>query len=171
MRGFTILETLISTLIFSIIVIALGLGIIAGKNSLFTSDVPTQLRQNVLFAVVSMSRELRQTTPSKTNIGSSTSSSSISFQIPHDNNSDSSLVDTLGNIEWGSSITYARNGANQIIRTQNGASSILSANISTLLFTRPAGEDNIIQIDITSSKTHNSRNWQDSEQAIIKMRN
>lgn len=171
MRGFTILETLISSLIFSIIAIALGLGIVAGKNSLFTSDVPTQLRQNVLFAIISMSRELRQTTPSKTNIGSSTSSNSISFQIPHDNNSDGSLVDTLGNIEWGSNITYARNGANQIIRTQNGISSIITANISTLLFTRPAGEDNIIQIDITAAKTNNTGNWQDSEQAIIKMRN
>jgi len=171
MRGFTILETLISILIFSVIAIALGLGIVAGKNSLFTSDLPTQLRQNLLFGIVSMSRELRQTAPAKTNISSSTSSNSISFQIPHDNNSDGSIVDTLGNIEWGSSITYVLDGTGQIMRTQNGVSSIITANISALQFTRPAGKDNIMQVDISAAKTNSTGNWQDSEQAIIKMRN
>ncbi|MFA5092380.1 MAG: prepilin-type N-terminal cleavage/methylation domain-containing protein [Candidatus Omnitrophota bacterium] len=171
MRGFTILESLISILIFSIITIALGLGVVAGKNSLFTSDVPTQLRQNVLFGIVSMSREIRQTAPAKTNISSDSSSSSITFQIPNDNNSDGSIVDTLGNIEWGTNITYARNGANQIIRTQNGVSSVIAANITALQFSRPAGEDNLIQIDITAQRTNNTGNWQDAEQAIVKMRN
>jgi len=171
MKGFTVFETLISILIFSIITLALGMAVVVGKNSLFSSDVPTQLRQDVLFAILSMNRELRQTTPSKTNIGANSSSSSIAFQIPHDNNGDGQVVDSFGNIEWGTNIVYALNGANQLTRTQAGTTSTISSNISALQFTRPAGKDNIMQIDITAQKANNTGNWQDTEQAIIKMRN
>lgn len=171
MRGFTVFETLISILIFSIITIALGLTVVAGKNALFSNDVPTQLRQNLLFAIVSLSRELRQTAPAKTNIGTNSSSNSITLQIPHDNNGDGSTVDATGNIEWGANITYARNGANQLTRTQAGITSIISSNIWALQFTRPANENNILQIDITAQGANNTGSWQDTEQAIIKMRN
>lgn len=171
MRGFTVFETLVSVLIFSIIAIALGLAVVAGKNALFTNDIPTQLRQNLLFAIVSMSRELRQTTPSKTDIGASSSSNSITFQVPNDNNGDGLVVDAIGNIEWGANITYARNGANELTRTQGGATSVISSNISALQFTRAAGDDNILQIDITAQRANNTGNWQDTEQAVIKMRN
>ncbi len=170
MRGFTVFETLISILIFSIITIALGLTVVAGKNALFTNDIPTQLRQNLLFAITSMDRELRQTAPAKTNLGANSSSSSIRFQIPNDNNGDGLTVDTAGNTEWGTLINYALNG-NLLTRTQAGVTSIISSDISALQFTRPAGKDNILQIDITAQGSNNTGNWQDSEQAIIKMRN
>lgn len=158
-------------LIFSIITVALGLAVVAGKNALFTNDIPTQLRQNLLFAIVSMDRELHQTAPSKTNIGASSSSNSITFQIPHDNNADGLTVDTAGNTEWGTNITYARNGSNQLTHTQAGVTSIISSNISALQFSRPTGQDNILQIDITAQGSNSTGNWQDAEQAIIKMRN
>lgn len=171
MRGFTAFETLVSMLIFSIIAVALGLTVAAGRNSLFTSDIPTQLRQNLLFAIVTMNRELRQTAPSRTDIAASSSANSITFQIPNDNNGDGTVVDTIGNIEWGTTITYARNGANELTRTQGGTTTIVSPNITGLQFSRPAGEDEILQIDITAQKANNSGSWQDSEQARITMRN
>ena len=145
--------------------------VVTSKNALFTTDIPTQLRQNLLFAIISMDRELRQTSPSKTNINASSSSNAITFQIPRDNNGDGYTVDANGNTEWGTNIAYARNGANQLTRTQTGVTSIISSNISALQFTRPAGEDNILQIDITAQGSNNTGNWQDTEQAIIKMRN
>lgn len=171
MRGFTVFETLVSVLIFSIIAIALGLAVAAGKNALFTNDIPTQLRQNLLFAIVSMNRELRQTAPSRTNIGAGSGSNSITFQIPSDNNADGLVVDAIGNIEWGASITYARNGANELTRTQGGTASVISSNISALQFTRPAGANNILQVDLSAQRADNTGNWQDTEQAVIKMRN
>lgn len=171
MKGFTVFETLISMLIFSIIAVAIGLAVVAGKEALFTSDIPTQLRQNLLSAIVSMNRELRQTAPSKTNLGSDSSSNSITFKIPHDNNGDGSTVDAIGSIEWGEDITYARDGSNRLIRTQAGATSIISSEISALQFSRPADEVNILQIDITAQGTNNAGTWFDTEQAIIKMRN
>ncbi|PIQ90735.1 MAG: hypothetical protein COV71_03000 [Candidatus Omnitrophica bacterium CG11_big_fil_rev_8_21_14_0_20_41_12] len=171
MRGFTVFETLISMLIFSIITVALGLAVVAGKNALFTNDLPTQLRQNLLFAIVAMNRELRQTAPSKTNIGASSSNNYITFKIPHDNNGDGLTVDAIGSIEWGEDITYARDGSNRLIRTQAGATSIISSEISALQFSRPAGEADILQIDIAAQGANNTGSWQDTEQAIIKMRN
>jgi len=171
MKGLTILETLVSILIFAIVAVALGLAVVAGKNSLFTNDIPTQLRQNLLFAILTMNQELRQTAPAKTNLGANLSRNTITFQIPNDNNGDGSVVDTIGNIEWGTNITYARNNANALTRTQGGITSVISSNISALQFTRPAGEDNILQIDITAQRANTTGNWQDTEQAIIKMRN
>jgi prepilin-type N-terminal cleavage/methylation domain-containing protein len=171
MRGLTLVEILVAILIFSIIMIAIGLTVVAGKNALFTSDTPTQLRQNLLFSIMSMSRELRETTPSKTNLAEGASSNSITFQVPFDNNADGLIVDAVGNIEWSSNITYSLNGTGQLIRTQEGATSIISPNIATLQLSRPVGRDKIIQIDIAAQKVNSTGNWQDSEQAILKMRN
>lgn len=171
MRGLTLLETLISLLIFSIVMIALGLSVVVGKNSLFTTDAPTELRQNVLFALTSMSRELRETSGAKTNLGAGTSSNSITFQIPNDNNADGQVVDNIGNIEWGSNITYARDGTGKITRTQGGVTSVIAPNISFLQFSRTTANDILIQIDITAAKNNNTGNWQESEQAVLKMRN
>ncbi|MDD5119724.1 MAG: prepilin-type N-terminal cleavage/methylation domain-containing protein [Candidatus Omnitrophica bacterium] len=171
MRGLTLVEILVAILIFSIIMIAIGLTVVAGKNSLFTSDTPTQLRQNILFSIMTMSRELRQTSPSRTNLAEGASANSITFQVPFDNNADGIVVDSVGNIEWGSNITYSLDGSNQLIRTQSGVSSVIAPNIVVLQFSRQAGENRIIQIDITAQNISSAGNWQDQEQAILKMRN
>lgn len=171
MRGLTLVEILVAILIFSILMIAVGLTVVAGKNSLFISDTPTELRQNVLFSIISLSRELRKTTPSKTNLAAGANSNSITFQVPFDNTGDGIVVDTVGNIEWSSNITYALNGLNQLIRTQGVITTVISPNIAALQFSRPAGEDRIIQVDITAQKANGTGNWQDTEQVILKMRN
>jgi len=171
MKGFTLVEILVSIIIFSIICVGIGLTVVAGRSSLFTADVPTQLRQNLIFSIMTLSRELRETTPSRTDLAVGASANSISFQVPFDNNGDGSIVDTIGNIEWGSNITYSLNGSGQLIRTQAGTTRIISPNITILQFSRPAGEDRIIQIDITTQKATSAGNWQDSEQARLKMRN
>ena len=172
MKGLTIFEVLVSVLIFSIIAMGLGLAVVAGKSALLISDIPTQLRQNVLFALMPMVRELRQTAPAKINLGEGASSNSITFKIPHDNNADGVVVDNIGNIEWGQNITYARNGAGQLTRTSGVTTLVIAPNIATLQFSRPVGQDALIQIDITVSKADaQGRLYQDTEQAVVKMRN
>ncbi len=172
MKGLTLFEVLVSILIFSIIALGLSSAIVVGKNALFVSDIPTQLRQNVLFALMPMARELRQTAPAKINLSEGTSSSTITFKIPHDNNADGVVVDNVGSVEWGSDITYVRDGLNQLTRTQDGVTKVIAPNVTTLQFSRPVGEDALIQIDLTVSKTDGQGNlYQDSEQAVIKMRN
>jgi prepilin-type N-terminal cleavage/methylation domain-containing protein len=173
MKGLTLFEVLVSLLIFSIVAMGLGYAVIAGKSALFVSDIPTQLRQNVLFSLMPMVRALRQTAPAKINIGEGASSTSITFQLPHDNNGDGVIVDTAGNVEWGpNAITYARNAASQLTRTCAGVTSVIAPNITSLQFSRPVGNDTLLQIDITASKTDSQgKLYQDTDQAIIKMRN
>ena len=171
MKGLSLVEALVSILIFSLIMIAIVAYVVVGRNSLFTTDTPTELRQNVLFSVMSIYRELRKTAPSRTNLAAGASSNSLTFQVPFDNNGDGLTVDNAGNIEWGTAITYSLNGSSQLIRTQGGVTSVVSPNIALLQFSRSATEDKIIQVDITAQKVTGAGNWQDSEQAIIRMRN
>ena len=177
MKGLTLFEVLVSLVIFSIIAMALGYAVVAGKNALFVSDIPTQLRQNVLFALMPMVRELRQTAPGKINIAVGASSNSIIFKLPHDNNGDGVEVDSAGKVEWGvNTITYARNGASQLTRTCGGVTSVIAPNIAVLQFSRPAGQvgdkETLLQIDLTAQKTDNQgKLYQDTDQVILKMRN
>jgi len=172
MKGMTIFEVLVSVLIFSIIALGLGFAVVAGKSALFVSDIPTQLRQNVLFAIMPMVRDLRQTASAKINLTEGASSSLVTFKIPHDNNADGVVVDSIGNIEWGQDITYARDGLGQLTRTFAGVPAVIAPNVSALQFSRPVGDDALIQIDITVQKTDSRGNlYQDAEQAIVKMRN
>jgi len=172
MRGLTIVESLISVLILAVIMIGLGFAVVAGRGVVATTDIPTQLRQNVIFAVSYMVRELRQTAPEKTNLTIGSSSNAIAFKVPRDNNGDGSVVDNSGNIEWSADIIYARNGAGQLTRTSGGITKIIAPNIAILQFSRPVAEDSLIQIDITARKADQQGRWlQDSEQAILKMRN
>jgi prepilin-type N-terminal cleavage/methylation domain-containing protein len=174
MKGLTLFEVLIAVLIFSIIALGLGSAIVAGKSALFVSDIPTQLRQNLLFALFTMAHELRETAPSKMNLTEGASGNSVTFKIPHDNSAppDGIVVDSIGNIEWGSNITYARNGLGQLVRTSGASTLVVAPNISAIQFSRPVGEDAIIQIDITAQKADGRGViYQDTEQMVVKMRN
>lgn len=173
-KGLTLIEVLVALVIFSIIAMGIGYAVVAGKSALFVSDIPTQLRQDVLFALLPMVRELRQTAPARINLMEGATSSSVTFKIPHDNSlpPDGVPVDTIGNIEWGQDITYARDGAGQLIRTYAGTTKVVASHITALQFSRPAGNDAIIQIDVTVQKAGGQGNlYQDTEQAIVKMRN
>jgi prepilin-type N-terminal cleavage/methylation domain-containing protein len=172
MKGLTIVEVLVAIVVFSIVALALGYAVVVGKSALLSSDIPTQLRQNVIFSIMSMAHELRQTAPAKTNITEGTSSSAITFKIPYDSDSDGDVVDKIGNVEWGQDITYALDGSGQLRRTYAGTTSVIAPNISSLEFSRPAGQDEILQIDIiVQKKDGQGKVYQDAEQAIIKMRN
>lgn len=167
-------EVLVALIIFSIIAVGFGYAIVAGKSSLFVSDIPTQLRQDVLFALLPMVKELRQSAPAQLSLTEGSTSNAITFKIPHDDDipPDGVPVDVIGNIEWGPEITYARDGAGQLIRSCAGVSKVVAADISSLQFSRPAGNDAIIQIDITVQRADGQGTlYQDTEQAIVKMRN
>jgi len=172
MKGLTLFEVLVSIFVFSIIALGLGSAVVAGKSALLASDIPTQLRGNVLFALTPMVRELRQTAPGRlVGLGEGASSNSVRFSIPHDNTvpPDGIVVDTVGNIEWGSDIIYARNGLGQLTRTFGGVTSVIAPNVTALQFSRPVGDDALIQINITVGKTDGRGTlYQDTEQAIVK---
>ena len=170
MKGFTLIEILVASLIMSIIMGALFVSLSIGQNSWFNGDAAIDLRDQAIRSIMTMDKELSATRPSKINLDVGVTSNAITFYLPQDNNGDGSIVDSAGDIEWSGAITYSLNGSNQIIRSLGGTNRIIGNNIGTLQFTRT--ENRIIQVDITAQKTPLSkRQIQDTEQTIIKIRN
>jgi len=174
MKGLTIIEVLVSILIFSIITLGLGYAVVAGKSALFVSDIPTQLRQNVLFAIMSMAQELRQTAADQTNLNANEESNSIIFKVAR-------YDENTGIIGWGQEIRYECNECSstvpgQLTRTSGGITSVIAPNIvlplpPIYLFSRKDIGGDLILIDINAQKADGQTIHKDREQAIVKMRN
>lgn len=170
MRGFTLIELFVAALIMCGIMTALLLVMSVGHRSWFTGDIAIELRDQTIRAVTTMEKEISATRPSKTNLAIGASSNSLTFYLPRDNNGDGSVVDSAGNIEWSGAVVYSLNASNQIIRNFLGVNYVLGINIVSLQFTRT--EDRLIQVDIIAQKTPRlGQELQDTEQAVIKMRN
>lgn len=166
------MEIIVAVAIFLLLVFAIFAMMNVGRGAWFTGDVTVQLRQEIIRAFTTMERELKETRPAKISLTIGSSSSSLTFKIPQDNNGDGTILDSFGNIEWSGDITYALNGANEITRTALGLTSVLARNIITLQFSRPTSPVNILQIDITAQKVSvQGRTGQDTGKITIKMRN
>lgn len=172
MKGFTLLETLISCVILNVLVFTIFQTMYIGRESWATGGVTLELRQEIIKTFIKMEKELKETRSAETNLASGASSASLTFKIPQDNNGDGTILDTSANVEWSPNITYARNGDNQITRTDSLGTTVLANNISNLEFSRPISPVNILQIDLTVNKTSaTGRQFVDSGQIKIKMRN
>jgi len=172
MKGFTLIEIIFGVGIFLILILAIFAVMNVGVGAWFTGDVSVQLRQEIIKAFTKMEKELKETRPAQVSLTIGTSSSSLTFKIPQDNNGDGTILDSFGNIEWSGDITYALNGANEITRTASGVTSVLARNVVNLQFTRPTSPVNLLQIDITAQKVSaQGRTIQDTGQIMIKMRN
>lgn len=172
MKGFTLIEVLFGVAIFLILILAIFAVMNVGIGAWFTGDVSVELRQEIIKAFTAMEKELKETRPAQISLTIGTSSPSLTFKIPQDNNNDGTILDSFGNIEWSGNITYALNGANEITRTASGVTSVLAHNVVNLQFSRPTSPVNLLQIDITARKVSaQGKTVQDAGQIMIKMRN
>ncbi len=168
MKGLTLVEVLVTSVVLAVLIVALFLVLNIGQRSWIQGDANIQLQQEIARAVVVISRELKETAPKKVRI----QASSITFNVPQDLNGDTSVVDADGYIEWSPDIIYSLNGSNQITRSFNGATSIVANNISALQFSFVPNEEAVIQLNLTASKTSDTGKLvQDSGQAVVKVRN
>lgn len=166
------MEIIFAVAIFLLLILAIFAVMDVGRGAWFIGDVSVQLRQDIIRALTTMERELKETRPAEISLTIGASSSSLTFKIPQDNNNDGTILDSLGNIEWSGNITYALNGANEITRTASGVTSVLARNIVNLQFSRPTSPVNLLQIDITARKVSvQRRTVEDTGQITIKMRN
>lgn len=174
MRGFTLVEVLITVFIFSLIFMAMFGVLSVGVGSWHTDDVEAGLNQELRKTLMVMNKQLRQ---SRTSVVTGVPAddnyyTSITFKVPEDVDGDGDVIDSLGNIEWSGDINYSLNANNQIIRSTQSGSSILANNISSLQFRRPAGNPDIIEIYITAQKaTSMGRNLGSSIASSVRMRN
>jgi type II secretory pathway pseudopilin PulG len=182
-RGFTIVEVLVSTGIISLLIITAFVLLDVGRASWFTGDVHTELRREIIRAFMSMEREIRETRPvsggpsARINLNYGETSNSISFQIPQDSNdSDTTILDSLGDIEWSGNITYSLNGSNEIIRTDPDSSTrVLARGITGLGFSRDRTPDlpnDLLIINITAQKASGmGKLATETGQLIVRLRN
>lgn len=174
MKGFTLVEILVSVLIFSFIFMALFAILAGGQTSWYTADVQIELNQQVRGSLSTMNRQLRQTRVSVISDVPADDNyyTSITFKVPQDLDGDGDVIDSFGNIEWSENINYSLSEDGQIIRSTQSGSSVLANDISSLQFRRPSGNPNIIQIYITAQKTTVlGRELQTSIESRIKIRN
>jgi prepilin-type N-terminal cleavage/methylation domain-containing protein len=172
MKGFTLIEIIFAVSIFLMLMIAVFAVMGVGRGAWFTGDMSVALRQEMLKTFMRMEQELKETRPSQINLPAGATSASLTFKVPKDNDLDGTVLDSLARVEWSGNIVYALNGAKQITRTANAATTVLANNILSLQFSRPASPLNLLQVDITAQKKASTgRTTQDSEQILIKMRN
>lgn len=167
MKGFTLVEVLVTVLIFSFIAAGIFMVLSVGKASWYTGDVETELTQEMRKALTIMDSQLRQSgsavisdVPANDNYYTS-----ITFKVPEG-------VAAGGSIDWSEDINYSLNANHQIISLKAGVLSILANNITSFQFRRPSGNPDIIEIYITAQKnTVQGRSLQDNITSSVKMRN
>lgn len=172
--GFTFVEIILAVSIFLALIVSLYGVMDTGRVSWFRASTAVELRQEIMRALTRMESELKEVQPGLISLASGDTSSSLIFRLPQDIDNDGTILNAAsGQIEWSGNITYALNGSNEITRiVQGDPSSIIARDILVLEFTRPVGQDRILEISITARKTSALGNTvQDTGQIEVKMRN
>lgn len=166
-RGFTLIEVLVASSIFVMVLGAIYSSYRAGidlwENAESTTDLESQARQ----AMTTMVFELRNATRTSTqnpspnaNITSGPNLKQIDFVLPEDSNGDGYITDAAGVIEWNTSthIQYKFIPGQKYLRRQEpGDLRVLCYDVSNIQFSDITSDStlalNEIKIVLTLSKT------------------
>lgn len=155
-KGFTLIETMIVLLIFSIILGAIFSTMTIGKLSWYSGDAQVEVQQETRKGLSRMSKELRQSRSSVIQgvPPDGEYHNTIIFKIPEDIDGDGDTIDNSGNIEWSNDITYSLGGLNnrQLLRTEEGESTVLANNIALLQFRRGSTTQELLEINLMAEK-------------------
>ena len=174
LKGFTLVEVLITVAIFSLIFMAIFAVLTIGESSWYSGDISVELNQEIGRALLTMTRQLRQSRSTViSNVpANDTYYNSITFKVPQDIDGDGDVINSSGNMEWSQNFSYSLNENKQIIRSTESGTSILANNIFSLQFKRFSGNDDVIQIYIIARKvTVRRRSLESSIISSVKMRN
>lgn len=180
--GFSLIEVIVATCVFLILVNMAFITLNTGMNSWFTGDTAVELRNEIIKAFSAMEKELKRTgPPPHIDLDSGESASFVNFYLPADVDGDGTVINWNGVApryepftEWSTTvITYELNANGEIIRrTSLGQSRVLARNISSLQFSTSAVASDILQIDISAQKRDaKGRIVIDTAQLLVKMRN
>lgn len=175
-KGFTFIETIVTLLIFSIILGAIFTAMAMGRLSWYSGDAQVEVQQETRKGLSGMTRELRQTRSSVIRDVPPDGNyyNTITFNVPEDIDGDGDTIDNTGNIEWSSDITYSLGGLNnkQLLRTEGGQSTVLANNITLLQFRRGSTTQELLEINLQAEKkTIRGHSIQSSLGSQVKLRN
>jgi len=193
-RGFTLVELMVTMLIFSIIIATMFGVLSVGRQSWYTGSTQVDLQQETRKAMGRMVKELRKTGSDHVTIDNG--GARITFQVPVDWDSDGDVVDNNGDVEWGAeanldgSLQYYLNSSNRgLLRrvldgypngNQVGVDTTLANNIhsdspppNALMFIgSPALNPAVINIEVTAQKdTARGRSMQSTLYSQVTLRN
>ena len=150
-KGYSLVEVLVTILIFSILAAAINTVLLVGESSWQTNSVRMELIQELRKATATMEDELRQTAPSAITAGPTvadgSTSTSITFFAPNGVSGNS--------IAWSANTTQFILGgtdSNQLQRIENGVTKVVAQNIATLGFSRAAATSDIIGVTLVAQK-------------------
>lgn len=146
-RGFTLAESMVTIMIFAIIIGALYVALRAGDENWQTNKTRMELQQELRKAMEWMKFELMQAgNASITNVpANGTSYTTITFKVP--------TGVSNGSITWDANSIVYQVSSNQLQRVYNGATRILATNITTLQFERQATTSDILEVSLTAQGT------------------
>lgn len=168
--GFTLVEMIVTILIFSILIGGLYASLHLGAESWGTNKTSIELQQELRKATEHIKNELLEASPSSiTNVSANgIPETYINFKIPQGVSN--------GTILWDpNSIQFALGGTNttNLIRsTANGSSKVIATDISAIEFTRQTLTPNVLDIKITAQKsTSGNRDLSQQTEFKISLRN
>ena len=195
--GFTLVELLVVTGIFTLIIGVSFTLLSTGRVSMFVNEAQIEAEENARIATNRISRELRLSRAGQVLISNNpgfigaeiSPASVINFQIPVETPGGALNLAPDGSIRWGSKdadggytlnayIAYYMNGT-QLERITyanlNGSgiigSSIVATHITAITFSRNAPSSNLVNIELTTQGEANTRTVAHTLRSSIKLRN
>jgi len=150
--GFSLVEVIITVLIFTVVIAAINTVLLVGDSSWQTNNVQVELQQELRKSMDWMKDDFRQT-----------GSASIA-DVPADDTWYTTItfqkVDGIssGQISWSSDTTQFILGGtdnNQLQKIEGGTTSILAQNISEVQFRRQSSSPKVVEVALTAQKNTN----------------
>jgi prepilin-type N-terminal cleavage/methylation domain-containing protein len=179
-HGLSLIEVMISIAIVTIIGGYLAYFLFIGAATWRSGDAEIQANQESRRGMMSMVKELRQAqdgnlrTTSDALYLDNTTYNNIKFIVISDTDSDGDTVNSSGGLEWSTPISYYISGT-QLIRLQNGATTVLANNVIGLQFIKTVNLTlgiSVLNVTLQTRKTSTEgRQAQSSLTCSIKIRN
>lgn len=147
-KGFTLLETMVVTLIISVIIGALFQVLSTGRVSWSSADTQITLQQDLRRAAEEIAGDLRKSATTRVSCPADGATyDSVAFNI-------SRGALSTGVINWsGTAVNYSLSG-NQVIRTFETENRVVANNITSLGFTRASGTPEIVTVSLTAQRSN-----------------
>ncbi|MFH1868297.1 MAG: prepilin-type N-terminal cleavage/methylation domain-containing protein [Candidatus Omnitrophota bacterium] len=141
--GFTLVEMLVSMVIFLILLSAVHMVMSTGQKTFYSGSVSVDIQHELRKLKEYMVKELMQGREMNVAI---TNGDTIDFSIP-------STVDNGGSITW-QPIRYRHEAdLRQVLRDSQGSTKVIANNITTLALAQIVSEPHLINVAATSEKT------------------
>ena len=198
LTGFTLVELLVVTGIFTLIIGVSFTLLSTGRVSMFVNEAQIEAEENARIATNRISRELRLSRAGHVLISNNpgfigaeiSPESIINFQIPVETPGGALNLNPDGSIRWGSKdadggytlnayIAYYMNGTQlERITYANldgsgiiGNSIVVATHITAITFSRNAPSSNLVNIELTTQGEANTRTVAHTLRSSIKLRN